>query len=99
MLEITEMSWSRRLLQREFTIRVKLDDREETLVLPLGEPTKGAVANLLIRLRYPQDEMEAIINNYLLDPSGEEAKAEFAAMQAYRTECKRCAEEVVKRSL
>lgn len=87
------------MLQREFTIRVNVDGREEILVLPLGEPTKGAVTNLLIRLRYPQDEMEAIINNYLLNPEDEETKAEFASMQAYRTECKRCAEEVVNRSL
>ena len=88
MLEITEMSWSRRLLQREFTIRVKIDDREETLVLPLGEPTKGAVANLLIRLRYPQDEMEAIINNYLEDPTDEVSIADLHEMQSWRRQAK-----------
>lgn len=95
MLNVLETSWRRLLLQREFTIRVDVDGKEETVVLPLGEPTKGVITNALIRLRYSQDEMEAVVNNYLLEPTDESAKAEFDAMQAYRIRCKQCAEKLM----
>lgn len=42
----------------------------------------------LFRKKYSQSAVEAIINNYLLDPENEKYKAEFLEMQAYRAECK-----------
>ena len=42
----------------------------------------------LFRKKYSQSAVEAIINNYLLDPENEKYKAEFSEMQAYRAECK-----------
>ena len=41
-----------------------------------------------MREKYSQSAVEAIINNYLSDPENEEYKAEFAALQTYREECK-----------
>ena len=41
-----------------------------------------------VREKYSQSAVEAIINNYLSDPENEEYKAEFAALQMYREECK-----------
>lgn len=46
-----------------------------------------AVAEL-VRQRYTQNDVEAIINNYLADPTDADYAAEFAALQAYRKECK-----------
>lgn len=42
----------------------------------------------LVRKKYPQDVVEAILNNYLNDPSNEKHRAEFFTLQAYREECK-----------
>lgn len=47
----------------------------------------------LFRKKYSQSAVEAIINNYLLDPENEKYKAEFSEMQAYRAECKAQAKE------
>ena len=41
-----------------------------------------------VREKYSQSAVEAIINNYLSDPENEKYKAEFAALQIYREECK-----------
>jgi hypothetical protein len=46
-----------------------------------------AVAEL-VRQKYTQNDVEAIINNYLADPTDADYAAEFAALQAYRKECK-----------
>ena len=46
-----------------------------------------------MRKRYSQDQVEAIINNYLDDPSNEKYCAEFRAMQDYRKQCKERAKE------
>jgi hypothetical protein len=42
----------------------------------------------LVRQKYTQNDVEAIINNYLADPTDADYAAEFAALQAYRKECK-----------
>ena len=44
--------------------------------------------NQLIREKYPQSAVEAILNNYLEDPNNEKHKAEFLALQRFRLECK-----------
>lgn len=41
-----------------------------------------------IRKRYDQNQVEAIINNYLADPTDEKYVAEFKAFQEYRMQCK-----------
>ena len=42
----------------------------------------------LIRLRYDQDSVEAILNNYLSEPDNEEYAREFKELQEYRALCK-----------
>lgn len=39
--------------------------------------------------------MEAVINNYLLDPEDEDAKAEMDAMQEFRKAAKHFADELL----
>lgn len=45
----------------------------------------------LIRRRYDQDDEAAIVANALVDNPSEEHRAEFAAYQSYRRECKAAA--------
>lgn len=41
-----------------------------------------------IRKKYDQNKVEAILNNYLADPTNEKHAAEFKAFQEYRMQCK-----------
>lgn len=49
---------------------------------------RGKLISKEFRKKYSQDDVEAIVNNYLLDPTNELYKAEMDKMQAYRAECK-----------
>ena len=44
--------------------------------------------NREIRKRYPQQDVEAILNNYLAFPENPEYVEEFRQLQQYRVECK-----------
>lgn len=57
-------------------------------------PDYASVINALIRYKYPQDEMEAIINNYLLDAGDEGAMQKWNEMQEWRKKVKAFAKEV-----
>lgn len=53
----------------------------------------GVIVSSLIREKYSQNAVEAILANYLADPENEAYKAEFEAFSAYRAECKAKAKE------
>lgn len=53
------------------------------------------IVSSLIREKYSQNAVEAIIANYLADPENEAYNAEFEAFSAYRAECKRKAKEEI----
>lgn len=55
----------------------------------------SGVVDALIQYKYPIDKMQAVINNYLLDPNDEYAISEFNAMQAWRKEAKEIAKEAL----
>lgn len=55
----------------------------------------SGVVDALVQYKYPIDKMQAVINNYLLDPNDEYAISEFNAMQAWRKEAKEIAKEVL----
>lgn len=48
----------------------------------------GELVERLVRKRYSQSQVEAIINNYLDDSENTQYKTEFLELQAYRKECK-----------
>ena len=48
----------------------------------------GEAVNALFRQRYSQHAAEAIINNFLLDPTNEKYAREMQEMQDYRAWCK-----------
>lgn len=62
----------------------------------VDEPvTRDRIIAAIITAAYPSDEMQAIINNHLLDPTDEEHEAEFNAMQQWRTHAKEIASKVM----
>lgn len=68
----------------------------EQIAIEPGHWNYGDVVSAIIRDRYPNDAMEAIINNYLpyaADPSSapQTIKEEFDSMQAWRAHAKEVA--------
>ena len=81
---------------------VSINDTEnliEPIEFILG-PTEycyGGLVNKLVSYKYPNDRMQAIINNYLLDPNDESANQEFIEMQNWRSESKQIAKEILEK--
>ena len=67
-----------------------------TAVCPPGIPERSQIINAVIRQDYPEDKMEATINNYLLDPTDADSKAAFDEMQDFRRAAKEFADEVIE---
>ena len=53
----------------------------------------GPMVSAIVRSEYSEDAVEAIVNNYLADPDGH--TEEFQQLQAWRTEAKQRAREVI----
>lgn len=68
-----------------------------TATCPPGIPTRDQIISAVIRQDYPQDKMEACINNYLLDPTKEESKTAFEEMQEFRQAAKDFADSIVNK--
>lgn len=93
---------------RQYTVEVFDDETQESLIinLPAGRYDKATIVNALVRSKYPQDSVEAIINNHFLAIS-EWLDAKFAGsaesfsdpdyenLQAWRAESKRLADEII----
>lgn len=56
---------------------------------------KGALVNAMIRVKYSEDEVEAIVCNVLAAEVTEEHKNEWLAFQAYREDCKARAKAII----
>ena len=68
----------------------------EAYVTRLARPlTYERAVSAIVDDGYPADKMQAVVNNYLLDPADESAKAEMEAMQSWRALAKRVAKEAV----
>lgn len=74
-------------------------------LIAAGEATRGAFISGLIRRRYSDDDVEAILANETAalrnpdDPKAAQYIAEFDEFQAYREECKAIAKEVLSRTV
>lgn len=64
----------------------RLAEKNDTL-----EKMYGKRVNVLIRKKYDQDAVEAILNNYIADPDNSGYVKEFKALQEYRAFCKETA--------
>lgn len=56
---------------------------------------KGALVNAMIRVKYSEDEVEAIVCNVLAAEVTEEHKNEWLTFQAYREDCKARAKAII----
>lgn len=68
-----------------FNIRLTEDNEWEweEISLPFGDPSYDSIVDAMVKYKYPADKMQAIINNYLLDPD-ESDVSEFINMQEWR---------------
>lgn len=67
-----------------------------SVTLAPGVWTRDAIISALIDERYPHDKMDAVVNNYLADPTDAEAKEEFDEMQSWRREAKKMADRLLE---
>lgn len=66
---------------------IKINEITHELNMAFSDFTYDNIINTLVNIVYPQDKMQAIINNYLLDKD-EKHIVEFNEMQNYRKQCK-----------
>lgn len=57
--------------------------------------TYERVVSAIVNAEYSTDQMQAIINNHLLDSTDTEHEAQYTAMQEWRTLAKKVAHEVI----
>ena len=88
------------LRQRIVTVAIDVEKTDEgftyrEVVLQPGTINYDGIVNQLITSKYPSDKMQAIINNYLAEPSDEAILQEFNDMQAWRKEAKNLAHRIL----
>ena len=71
----------------------------EQVKIPNGRFDYSGIIDAIITYKYPNDKMQSIINNYLLDPTDEETIKEFNEMQAWRKEAKEIAKQALEYEL
>lgn len=90
---------------RQYTIAFDIQELKEgdelkyqwsEATFELGKPTYSQLVATMIKSRYPDDDMQAIINNHLLGDGDAEHEAEWLAMQAWRSEAKVKAKEILE---
>lgn len=67
----------------------------EVVTMSYDKWNYSGVVDALVQYKYPIDKMQAVINNYLLDPEDAYAVDEFNKMQAWRKEAKEIAKEAL----
>lgn len=77
----------------KFSILLR-DNENNGYIINVAQIEYDELVNKLIIIKYPNDKMQAVINNYLLDNS-EKHVNEFNEMQNYRNECKLFAKEII----
>jgi hypothetical protein len=107
MYNVESISYSIEQGQRAFVIEVFNDETQHSLVInpPAGRYDKSTIINELIRTKYTQDMVEAIINNHFINisewidkkfaGSNEDfVDPEYEELQAWRAESKRLAADI-----
>lgn len=75
------------------TVRTVYEAYTVRVALPT---TYEQVTSAIIDAAYPSDQMQAIINNHLLESDNAEHEAEFTAMQQWRAGAKTIAKQVME---
>lgn len=94
---------------RKYTVEVFDDETRESLIinLPEGRYDKATIVNALVRSKYTQDAVEAIINNHFINiaewldkkfagSTESFSDPDYDELQAWRAESKRLADEIIK---
>ena len=68
--------------------------RKLPVIVPFTQDDYPMLVSAIVREEYTQDDVEAIMNNYLADPEGH--KADFDELQAWRAKAKQVAREVIE---
>ena len=55
----------------------------------------GSMVSCIIRGKYSEDAVEAILNNYLSDPTNKRYEAEFQQLQEWRAKAKQAARTII----
>lgn len=58
--------------------------------------TRSRIIDAIVSAAYPNDVMQAVVNNYLLEPDDSERLQQFNEMQAWRAKAKEVATEVME---
>ena len=83
-------------MDNEFIIDERMQDLIDTSVSQKEkEQTYPVLVNYLIRQKYHEQDVEAIVNNYLDDMNNVNHINEFRELQAYRNRCKIKAKELL----
>lgn len=87
-----------------FFINIDIEQSNEmfdyqSIKVEYGKWNYSGVVDALVQYKYPTDKMQAVINNYLLDPEDVYAVDEFNKMQEWRKEAKEIAKEIAKEAL
>jgi hypothetical protein len=69
-------------------MNIRLAKKNKDVVPSSWERLYGSIVSAEFRKRYSAEACEAIINNYLDDPSNVKYVSEFKEMQEYRKQCK-----------
>ena len=84
-------------MDNEFIIDERMQDLIDTSITQKEkEQTYPVLVNYLIRQKYHEQDVEAIVNNYLDSPGEEKYNQEFKNLQTYRKECKLKAKELLE---
>jgi hypothetical protein len=70
--------------------------RYKRVQLDAGVWNYDAIVNAIITAEYPTDKMQAVVNNYLANPTDSATLAEFEQMQALRRHAKDIAKAVLE---
>lgn len=69
--------------------------KHQAVTLEPGVWHYDAIVSALVSAEYPRDKMDAIVNNYLADPTSDNAIEEMQEMQNWRKTAKTIAKEVL----
>lgn len=104
--EPQQIRYKIRLGLREYTIAFDVQESTEEqedsqkyswteATFSLGTPSYSDLTAAIIKGRYNDNDMTALINNHLLNDGSEEHEAEWNAMQEWRTGAKKTAKEII----
>lgn len=97
MYKILNISSYIKCCTKHYRIIIKFEDSNEHTDLIITKPNLkyDYLVSLIIGLKYNNDKIQAIINNYLLDNSDENIIKEFNEMQDWRKISKQLAKDIL----